>query len=34
MTYDNYLKQNLQMCEVKLNQILAENPRHIYLVQV
>ena len=30
MTYDHYLKQKLPMCEVKLNQILAKNPRLVY----
>ena len=30
MTYNYYLKQQLSMCEVRLNQILAKNPRFIY----
>ena len=30
MTNDYYLKQLLPMCEIKLNQSLAENPRPIY----
>ena len=30
MTYDYYLKQPLPMCEIRLNQILAKNPRLIY----
>ena len=30
MTYDNYLKQRMPMCEVKLNQIVAKHPRLIY----
>ena len=32
MTYDYYLKQTLPMCESKLNQILAKNPRLIYRI--
>ena len=30
MTYDYYIKQPLPMCEVRLNQIIAKNPRLIY----
>ena len=30
MTYDYYLKQQLPMIEIRLNQILAKNPRLIY----
>ena len=30
MTYDNYLKQRMPMCEIKLNQVVAKNPRLIY----
>ena len=30
MTYDYYLKQRMSICEIKLNQILAKNPRLIY----
>ena len=32
MTDDYYLKQTFSMCEVRLNQILPENPRLIYLL--
>ena len=32
MTYNYYLKQQLPMCEVRLYQILAKNPRLIYLL--
>ena len=32
MTYNYYLKQPLQMCEINLNQILAKNPGLIYLL--
>ena len=28
-TYDYYLEQALPMCEFRVNQILAKNPRHI-----
>ena len=30
MTYNYYLKQQLIKCEVRLNQILAKNPRLIH----
>ena len=30
MTYNYYLTQPMPMCEVRLNQILAKNPRLIY----
>ena len=30
MTYNYYLKQPRPMCEIRLNQIIAKNPRHIY----
>ena len=30
MTYNYNLKQQLPMCEVRFNQILAKNPRPIY----
>ena len=30
LRYNYYLKQQLPMCEVRLNQILAKNPRLIY----
>ena len=29
MAYDYYLKQQKSLCEIKLNQILAENPQPI-----
>ena len=32
LTYDYYLKQPLPMREVRLNQMLAKNPRHICLL--
>ena len=30
MTFDSHLKQRMPMCEIKLNQILAKNPRLLY----
>ena len=30
MAYDYYLKHPMRMCEIKLNQILAKNPRLVY----
>ena len=28
MTYDYYLKQSKSMCEIKLSEIIAGNPKH------
>ena len=31
MTYDHYLKQPMSMCEIRLNEILANNPNHKFI---